>query len=203
MTYFLRLINNIRDVIMVGVADGGIPEHFGVRSLDYTPTESPLANIWSGGAPEFLAFLRDRAVPFVEERYRADPGDRGIWGHSLAGLFAAYALLESPGTLHRYLLSSPSLAWDDHLLVKQAASYAAAHDRLPARIYSAFGAEEPASAIEAWSAFFAELAAAGYPDLLTEVELVPGADHASVMPIAFVRGMRSVYGRPPLDAAVP
>lgn len=202
LTYFLRLTNNIRDVILVGVADGGIPEHFGVRSLDYTPTESATANFPSGGAPAFLAFLRDRAMPFIEDRYRADPADRGIWGHSLGGLFGAWALLESPGTFHRYLLSSPSFNWDDRLLVKHAASYGAAHDRLPGRVYSAFGAEEPASAIEAWSAFFAELTTPGYPDLRTEADLVDGADHATILPIAFVRGMKAVYGPRPIEDGV-
>lgn len=194
LTYFLRLTNNIRDVILVGVADGGIPEHFGIRRLDYTPTENPAGNSPSGGGPEFLAFLRERAMPFIEKRYRADPADRGIWGHSLGGLFGAYALLDSPGTFHRYLLSSPTLTWEDRVMLKRAASYTAAHERLPGRVYSAFGGDEPPSAIEAWRAFFAELEAAGFPDLTAEADLVAGADHFTIMPIAFVRGMKAVYG---------
>lgn len=200
LNYFLRLTENTRDVILVGVADGGIAEHFRNRRLDYTPTVSPPASNPSGGAAEFLSFLRDRAIPFIEHRYRTSPADRGIWGHSLGGLFAAYALLDSPGTFHRYLLSSPTLSYDDQLLVKRAAAYTGMHDGRPVRIYSAYGAEEPASHVQAGNAFFSALGAAGDPDLRIETDLVPEANHATVMPIAFVRGMRAAYGQRPIGA---
>jgi predicted alpha/beta superfamily hydrolase len=62
--YFLRLTGRIRDVILVGVADGSIPVHQGMRRLDYTPTRMP-PHSTSGGADEFLTFLRDVAIPLI------------------------------------------------------------------------------------------------------------------------------------------
>lgn len=202
LTYFLRFTDNIRDVILVAVADGGIRAHFDTRRLDYTPTMRPPASNPSGGAAAYLAFLRDRAIPFIEARYRADPGDRGIWGHSLAGLFATYALLEDSGTFHRYLISSPSLYWDDRLMVKRAAAYDESHQRLPGRVYTAFGADEPASDVEAWELFNARLRAGEFRDLHFRADLVPEADHLTVMPTAFVRGMKAVYGLRPIEATL-
>jgi uncharacterized protein len=185
----------VGDLIMVGIADGGMSDHMRLRRLDYTPSVRPPADRPSGGAGEFLEFLREEAIPFVEERYRADPADRGIWGHSFGGLFAAYTLLHSPDTFQRYLMSSPSLAWDDGLLVRQAGGIVSGAGPIRARIYSAFGAEEPESDIAAWREFFATLESSGHPGLSTRAVLVPDADHMTIWPTAFVRGMAYLYGR--------
>jgi uncharacterized protein len=191
--YFLRLTGRIRDVILVGIADGSIPVHQGLRRLDYTPTKMP-PDSTSGGADEFLTFMRDVAIPLIEDRYRADPDDRGLLGYSFGGLLGAHALLNRPGMFHRFLLTSPSVQWDDLLLVKQAATHGATHDDLPARAYTAFGADERPESIEAWRAFIAELAAPAYPSLFLFSEIVPSADHTTVMPVAFLRGMVTLYG---------
>lgn len=191
--YFLRLTGRIRDVILVGVADGGIAAHQGLRRLDYTPTRMP-PDSTSGGADEFLTFLRDVAIPHIEDRYRADPGDRGLLGYSFGGLLGAHALLNRPGMFHRFLLTSPSVHWDGRLLVKQAAAHAATHDDLPARAYTVFGADERTGSIEAWRAFIAELTKPAYPSFFLFSETLPSADHTTVMPTAFLRGMVSLYG---------
>jgi hypothetical protein len=142
-------------------------------------------------------------LPLVEDRYRTDPGDRGLWGYSFGGTLAAHALLNRPGTFQRYLLSSPSLRWDDRLLLKQATAYAAAHDDLPARTYTGYGADEPTANIAIWRTFVDEIASPRYPGLTLTTELVPNADHTTAMPIAFMRGMVAVYGprSPGLDQA--
>jgi uncharacterized protein len=184
----------VGDLIMVGIADGGLSDHMRLRRLDYTPSVRPPADRPSGGAGEFLEFLREEAIPFIEARYRADPADRGIWGHSFGGLFAAYTLLHSPDTFQRYLVSSPSLTWDNGLLVRQAAELASGTGAIRARIYSAYGAEEPESDIAAWREFFATLESSGRPGLTTRTVLVPDTDHMTIWPTAFVRGMAYLYG---------
>jgi uncharacterized protein len=189
----LRFAQRVPELIMVGIADGDFTDHFRLRRLDYTPSVRPPGDRPSGGAGAFLEFLREEAIPFIEARYRADPADRAIWGHSLGGLFAAYALLHSPDTFQRYLMSSPSLAWDDGLLVNEAASLSSTGDPIRARVYSAFGAEEPESAIAAWREFFAALESRGHPGLSTRAVLVPDTDHMTIWPTAFVRGMAYLY----------
>jgi uncharacterized protein len=179
---------------MVGIADGDMSDHFRLRRLDYTPSMRPPDDPPSGGAGAFLDFLREEAIPFVEARYRTDPGNRGIWGHSLGGLFAAYTLLNSPGTFQRYLVSSPSLAWDDRLLVQEASSFASTGGPIGARVYSAFGAEEPESAIATWREFFTALESIDHPGLSTRAVLIPDTDHMTILPTAFVRGMAYLYG---------
>jgi uncharacterized protein len=203
----LRFARRVPEVILVGIADGDMADHLRLRRFDYTPSVRPPSDLPSGGAGEFLEFVREGAIPFVDARYRSDPGDRGIWGHSLGGLFAAYALLNSPGTFQRYLMCSPSLAWDDGLLVREASRFASTGGPIRARIYSAFGSEEPESAIAAWREFFAALESGVRPGLSTRAVLVPDTDHMTIWPTAFVRGMSYLYGgeevRRPAGAGTP
>jgi predicted alpha/beta superfamily hydrolase len=56
-----------------------------------------------------VSVLRDEIIPLVERSYRITD-DRGIMGHSLGGLFAAYALFEAPDLFRRYGILSPSLS---------------------------------------------------------------------------------------------
>jgi uncharacterized protein len=190
----LRFARRVPELILVGIADGDMADHFRLRRFDYTPSVRPPANRPSGGAGAFLEFLRQEAIPFVEARYRADPSDRGIWGHSWGGLFAAYALLDSPDTFQRYLMSSPDLDWDNGILVREAARFASAASPVRARVYSAYGAEEPESDLAAWTEFFATLDAGERPGLSTHAVLVPDTDHMTIWPTAFVRGMAYLYG---------
>jgi len=73
----------------------------------------------AGGADDFLRFLSDELMPWVERNYRTAPF-RVLVGHSRGGLFATYALLERPEVFDGYISISPSLWWNDRALVKQA-----------------------------------------------------------------------------------
>jgi len=92
------------------------------RTRDLTPEpdaewaeQAPTA----GGADDFLRFLSDELIPWVDGRYRT-ASFRVLVGHSFGGLFAAYALLERPEVFDAYLSISPSLWWNDRALVEQA-----------------------------------------------------------------------------------
>lgn len=197
---FLRITQRIRDVILVGIADGDVGVHGSLRRLDYTPTRLPANSTTSGGADEFLDFVHAVAMPLIDDVYRTDASDRGLWGYSFGGALAAHALLNRPGMFQRYVMASPSVAWDDRLLVKQARAYAADNDAYASsgdaaatRIYTAHGADELPANIEAWRAFTAALGTPAFSGLSLSTELVAGADHGTVMPIAFMRGLIAMY----------
>jgi hypothetical protein len=114
----IRFSDQVRDVILVGIADAGTrAEHRVRRVRDYTPTSSPTradvdGRAGSGGSDEFLRFLRDEFVPFIERDYRTDPSRRGLWGLSFGALFGTYVLFHEPALFSRYILASPSMWWD-------------------------------------------------------------------------------------------
>ncbi len=65
----------------------------------------------AGGAGKFLAFLAGELVPWVNHAFRTD-SMRVLVGHSLGGLFAAYAIAQRPTLFTGWVLMEPSLWWN-------------------------------------------------------------------------------------------
>jgi hypothetical protein len=68
----------------------------------------------AGGAEKFLGFVGDELIPWVNARYPTD-SMRVLVGHSLGGLFAAYALSRRPELFTGWVLMEPSLWWNEGL----------------------------------------------------------------------------------------
>jgi predicted alpha/beta superfamily hydrolase len=107
--------------IIVGV---GYPteDAYDVRRLnDYTaPLLDPPPRQWrelakykSGARRQFLDFMTGKLRTEVSRRYRADPDRHSLFGHSLGGLFALYALYERPQAFHSIVAASPSMEWNE------------------------------------------------------------------------------------------
>lgn len=99
----------------------------------------------TGGAEAFGGFVVDELLPLMEDRYRLDPDDRTIWGASLGGYFALYALFQRPGSFHRFAVTSPPLEEGQGELFDLEADYANQFDDLPAKVFLAIGEEEQPS----------------------------------------------------------
>ncbi|QUS35409.1 alpha/beta hydrolase [Falsirhodobacter algicola] len=115
------------------------------RSLDYTPSPGagPMPDPAQpgrqiGGAAEFHALL-------IGPLRRAAEGDaairhRTLWGHSYGGLFALHALVSGQGGFEGYAPISPSLWWQDGLMMRRTAEAGAR--RLTGHIHIAYGDAE-------------------------------------------------------------
>jgi len=87
------------------------------RNKDFLPTYVERQPT-SGGAKEFLTFISDELIPYIEDNFRTTPY-RTLVGHSYGGTFTTYAFLEKPDTFDSYIAISPYLHWDEQLLVTQ------------------------------------------------------------------------------------
>lgn len=102
---FLTYDEQLPEAIVVGIAYGGFgPENR--RGFDYTP---PLPGVSAdpAGAPNFHAFLKNRLMPEVERRYRADPARRILFGQSLGGSFVLYSAFADPDLFWGRIASNP------------------------------------------------------------------------------------------------
>ncbi len=121
---FMRQLGMMPPVILVSVPNY-IDAH-GVNSRDRDLTPSAVDNEpRSGGASEFLAFLRDELIPFVDQHYPTN-GIHLVHGHSYGGLFLMYVLENEPQLFDGYLVLDPAMWWG-HGSFK-----AALHERLAA-----------------------------------------------------------------------
>ena len=72
------------------------------RYRDFTPTHAEGFHDedipTSGGADNFLNFLKKELAPFIDKNYRTEPF-RIIIGTSMGGLFTSYALINTRSSL--------------------------------------------------------------------------------------------------------
>jgi len=90
------------------------------RNKEYTPTH---VNGFeeSGGSGQFVDYINSELISYVDSAYSTMPF-RILSGHSLAGILVLDLLLSEPGLFNAYIAMDPSLWWDDHYIVKQAAN---------------------------------------------------------------------------------
>jgi len=109
------------------------------RNRDFTPTVSDdFQN--SGGADNFLAFLKDELIPFVNDKYRTQPYSI-LFGHSLTGMFDIYTLSKEKELFDAFILASPFLMYDDEVALKSFESFLKDSPELDHSIYITIGNE--------------------------------------------------------------
>ncbi|MGC4121681.1 MAG: alpha/beta hydrolase-fold protein [Myxococcales bacterium] len=146
----LEAMGRIPPTIVVGI---GYPysaqESNKGRNRDYTlPLKHPdtMGGTTSGGAPQFLAFLRDELVPALGARYRIQgPEGRALFGHSLGGLFVEFAFLNQDAAkpfVSGFVAASPSLWFDSGSIYGYFDEFKASHTEVPAILFSTVGGLE-------------------------------------------------------------
>ena len=106
----------IEPLILVGVYHGGAQED---RYRDYTPSYDPNFRT-SGKADAYGRMLVEEIKPFIDSQYRTlpDTNNTGLGGASLGGLVSLYLGMKYPTKFGKLALMSPSVWWDDRLIIK-------------------------------------------------------------------------------------
>jgi predicted alpha/beta superfamily hydrolase len=187
---------NIEDFILVG-----LPPQEGLtskqsRSRDYTPSDpvrTPAGyysdDVTYGGAAHYRDFLADHALPMIDAHYRTDPARRVFAGHSYGALLGAYVLTTQPDMFGTYILSSPSLWFDQGLLPRM--QDAAVMPSQPIRVLLSVGGYETVKSGPRYSTgndmlrqtadFAGQLQRSGRK-LQVENIVIDGEDHLTVYP---------------------
>lgn len=186
--------------IIVGISHAIGENGMDSRVRDFTPTRDAGWTRETGGAAAYADYLENGVIAVIEERYNADPARRILSGQSLGGSFGAWMLLSRPGLFSGYILTSPSLWFDDGSIFGLEEAYAAAHQDLPARVYFATGAREvPGDSTRHDLAgdqerFVSALESRSYPSLTIHSEIIAGARHETTFPVGFTRGLEWMLG---------
>lgn len=188
----------VEEFILVGlsyaVGEGGTSS----RARDYTPVP---VNDRTGGGPAYQAYLKAEVLPFIEDRFEADPARRILLGHSYGGLLGAQIMFSEPKLFDAYVLGSPSFWFGDRAMMRSEALYAEANQDLPARVYLYIGQYEvPGSGrrnnrydmVGDNALFEAQLRSRNYPGLTLTSEVLNDEDHLSVAPRGFTRALMTL-----------
>ena len=118
---FLYKANQLPPMIVVGI---GNYEYDRARDLTTTHnllnmdgTTDSINLKTSGGGENFLKFIKDELMPFVEKNYNTSP-NKIFFGHSLGGLLSTHCLLNHPEMFNSYIAVSPALWWDKESIFK-------------------------------------------------------------------------------------
>lgn len=202
----------IPEILLVGIGYPikGLEDWAIGRNRDFTPTNDPEDDeywvnllsrmtgrndivVKSGGAPQFLEFMRKELIPFIEANYRVSSTDRAIMGFSRGGLFTLYALFQYPELFKRYYAGSPSIWWDDGILFKYEEEYNANNDDLPVRLFMSNGSLESESMLSDMKKMSERLKSKNYPNLELNTHIFENETHASSYASAISRAFRVLY----------
>jgi predicted alpha/beta superfamily hydrolase len=112
--------------VAIGYEDEEKADKLEYRRFDLTSTQHPnlgsdedaTPDSW-GGAAQFRSFIMDTLRPVIERKFDVDVPRSVLIGHSLGGLFTLDTMVQDPGAFGNYLAMSPSIWFDDELLLKQ------------------------------------------------------------------------------------
>jgi uncharacterized protein len=201
--HLFSLTPELQDVIIVTI-DGISKSHeqwLASRYYDYTPTADRQADtaiagfmktpvVPSGGAAAFLQTMEKQILPWVEKHYKTN-ADKGLYGHSLGGLFAAYCLLQKPTLFLKYSINSPSLWWRQGEMAKQFAS-AAPNALVNARVFLSAGRDEGDFMIKPIDAF-EQVIISNLPGIKISYKIFEEETHVSVVPLTCSRTLKIFY----------
>jgi predicted alpha/beta superfamily hydrolase len=66
-----------------------------------------------GGAEAFYRLIEDQIKPLIATRYRVDATRQVLYGQSYGGQFALRVLFRDPSAFSAYIISSPSIWWNE------------------------------------------------------------------------------------------
>ncbi len=180
----------IPQMIIVGITySGEEPDYETLRAMDYTPVHQKNL-VGSGDAPKFLAFIKDRLIPFIDENYHARPSERYLMGSSFGGTFTLYTLFSEPELFTGYVAASPATVYGDNYAFEQEAAYYQEHKDLPARLFISVGEME--SLLQPVKIYMDVLESRNYTGLKLETRIISEEGHSSSKTEAFNRGLRFV-----------
>ncbi len=126
----------VQDMIIVGIPNTD-------RNRDLTPhyilqdTDGEAF----GKGDEFLSFLTDEVIPFIESKYPVNQY-RMLAGHSRGALFTFYAYLEKPEIFNALFCFSPAFWRDDSIILEKTQTFYTSIRKENPFIFMSLGTEE-------------------------------------------------------------
>lgn len=107
-----------KGALVVGISATYIENPVYARNHDFLPEDFDITGQGSyGNQNNFLAFIKDEVIPYVEDNYRTRRHRTAV-GHSLGGSFVIHSLVNDPTLFDNYIAISPNLSYKEERLAK-------------------------------------------------------------------------------------
>ncbi|WHI51940.1 alpha/beta hydrolase-fold protein [Microbulbifer sp. MLAF003] len=187
----------LEDAILVGISwqkDMPADENeWSSRYRDFKPalpSDNKDKKTYKGEAHQYLAFIRNDVIQYIESNYRANPDNRTYFGYSFGGLFGVYVLMSQPDTFQNYIIGSPSRLIDTYMDSRLESEPNKPLMELPKQtnVFIAYGAleKELGAAVEK---FVGELKNQKLANLTLEPAVIESANHTTAFPKSSVRSI--------------
>ena len=168
----LGIAKLLPEMIIVGIVNedrnANLTPHYLMKDED--PTEL-------GEGNKFLEFIEKEVIPLIERNYRTSHY-RMISGHSRAGLFSFYTLLEKPNLFDAYFCYSPAFWKNENMIIKKAATDIKKTE-LNKFLYLSLGINENDKMTNAFDAMIEVLNKKKIENIKVEYNYTKNADHSS------------------------
>jgi uncharacterized protein len=153
-------------------------------------------------ASDYLGFVRDELLPFINQRYPTRPDENSYFGYSAGGGFGLYTLFTKPDTFGRYILGSPSTSYSGrNFAMRLAESFLAAGSGLAAKVFMSVGeleefksGHERFDLVSGYYHLAKFLKSASIPGLDLKTRVFAGETHATAWSMAFTHGVQQLFG---------
>ncbi len=183
----------IPELIIVGIMWGGSnPNPDSLRARDYTPThENRLPQ--SGGAANFLSFMKSELFPLIETEYKADPTARILMGCSFGGLFTLFSLFEEPNLFKGYIAASPAIGFDNASIYQFEKEFSLKYPETATRLFMTAGDVE--RGVSGFTRFSNQLKGRNLSHLKIESRILENTGHSGTKSETYSRGLQFIFGR--------
>lgn len=174
----------IPEMIVVGISTQN-------RLAYFTHTEPDALTGRSGRADSLTNFLQDELLTTLNKKFRVAPY-YVISGHSLSGLYTSYLAVSGKSVFNAAISISPSLWWDESVLVREYKNNDENKLRKPFRWFLSM-ASEPNEMPEAFNAMLLALKNKPKPQLHYSYAKFPNETHDSTPLVGNAKGLQAIF----------
>jgi len=188
LVQFFNMAFKMPNTIIVGIAnvdrkrDFTFPTNLKDLKRDYPTT---------GGSAKFIDFIEQELQPFIQSSYKTN-NTKIIIGQSLGGLLATEILLKKPHLFTNYIITSPSLWWDNESLLKQAPALLANQRDTIRQVFISVGTEGKIMEGDA-AAIASILQKSGKKNLKLDFLPLPKENHATILHQSVYEAFKILY----------
>ena len=196
---WLMWFAEIRDIIIVGISYGqGTDSWWEKRERDYTHSNDTLnargSLIKTGGAYNFLKFIRNELFPVINKKYKTLPDRNALMGISYGGMLGSYVLFTQPELFNSYIIIGPTLVWNNRSILKLETEYSNNHKTLNKTVYIAYGSLDNSGwVINPTNEFIKGIQLHNYEGLKLIPQVLEGETHISAYSTALTHGLKTLF----------